>query len=122
MSHIPGTFETSNDFNNTLYEEIFVKVRDKYATSSRPVLPGSGGGPDVWTEFAGGWNAVKIRFEGCTDYHITFTDLVNRTGVNPLPSERFVQDHELFVFFRRLRRRRELLLCLIFARWLAFAS
>src|SRR5690349_17383537 len=55
--------------------------------------------PGPMAEWAGAWNAVAWRFMSLADNDAAFTDNVRRTGGGRTPSERYLQERELFSFF-----------------------
>lgn len=70
------------------YESIhkrIVKKKDDYSKS--------------WHQYAGAWNAVGYRFLSCNNHDKTFTESIQRAGNAPPPSERYIQESNLFGFF-----------------------
>lgn len=55
--------------------------------------------PDSWTQFAGSWNAVAIRFLSCVEHDVKFTESIKKAGNSPPHPERYFQERELFGFF-----------------------
>lgn len=54
--------------------------------------------PIVWGEYAGGWNAVVIRFKTSADADVRFTASVTRYA-RPTSDQRQAQEEDLFTFF-----------------------
>jgi len=52
-----------------------------------------------WNQYAGAWNAVGYRFLSCTNHNRSFTESIQRAGNAPPPSERYIQERNLFGFF-----------------------
>jgi len=70
------------------YESIhkrIVKKKDDYRKS--------------WNQYAGAWNAVGYRFLSCNNHDKAFTESIQRAGNAPPPSERYIQESNLFGFF-----------------------
>jgi len=70
------------------YESIhkrIVKKKDDYRKS--------------WNQYAGAWNAVGYRFLSCNNNDKAFTESIQRAGNAPPPSERYIQESNLFGFF-----------------------
>ena len=55
--------------------------------------------PSVWREYAGGWNAVAIRFRTAADADNDFTSSICQSSAHPPPAERQAQEAALFSFF-----------------------
>jgi len=91
-------FEISPDFPSKSYTDIFVIV-DRFIKATQPELQTVVSSINPWTEFTGGWNAVRARFEGCTDASEAYTKLVIAAGNSPSIPTRYTQDNELFIFF-----------------------
>ena len=54
--------------------------------------------PIVWGEYAGGWNAVAIRFKTAADADDRFTASIAQSA-SPAPYPRQAQEEDLFTFF-----------------------
>lgn len=70
------------------YESIhkrIVKKKDDYRKS--------------WNQYAGAWNAVGYRFLSCNNNDKAFTESIQKAGNAPPPSERYIQESNLFGFF-----------------------
>lgn len=70
------------------YESIhkrIVKKKDDYRKS--------------WNQYAGAWSAVGYRFLSCNNHDKAFTESIKRAGNAPPPSERYIQESNLFGFF-----------------------
>lgn len=55
--------------------------------------------PDVYTEYAGGWNGVAYRFFECAQSDETFRTWFRRGGPSPRHDLRYRQETHLFIFF-----------------------
>ena len=55
--------------------------------------------PQSFSEFLHAWLAVKYRFCTCFESNKNFTESFKKFGDGPPPSERYIQEKELFHFF-----------------------
>jgi hypothetical protein len=55
--------------------------------------------PDVYAEYAGGWNGVAYRFFECAQSDEAFRTWFKRGGPSPIPELRYRQETHLFLFF-----------------------
>jgi hypothetical protein len=74
------------DFPAEAYESVFSKSL-KYVQSAN----------DIYSQFAGAWNAVAYRFLAVADYEREFNSLVSDRS--PEPEIRHAQERQLFGFF-----------------------
>jgi hypothetical protein len=52
--------------------------------------------PDSRGQFAGGWNALRYRYQACDEHDREFTRSIQSEQT---PRERYIQERELFGFF-----------------------
>lgn len=55
--------------------------------------------PDLYSHYAGGWNAVKFRSIGCESCMAEYTELFAQHGAAPAPPVRADQENALYGFF-----------------------
>lgn len=55
--------------------------------------------PDIYSEYAGGWNGVAYRFFECAQNDEAFRTWFRRGGPSPIHDVRYRQESHLFVFF-----------------------
>jgi hypothetical protein len=72
---------------------------DAYEAVHRTVCARPAKSPATWREYAGAWNAVAYRFKSLADHDEAFTASIRRVSSTPLPSDRHIQERELFNFF-----------------------
>jgi len=56
-------------------------------------------GLPAWREFERAWNAVAYRYKACAEHDIAFTESFKRSSTSLSPTERYIQERELFGFF-----------------------
>jgi hypothetical protein len=88
--------EMPADFPLDPYEAVHKRVchwEEQMRRSSATDQPSS-----VWSEYAGGWNAVAHRFLSCAMNSDRFVASIRRFGPSPDSEERHVQEDALFCF------------------------
>jgi hypothetical protein len=80
--------EMPSDFPTVLYNAVAGRLGGRYQSQN----------PVVWGEYAGGWNAVAIRFRTTAGADERFTASIKRTPAPP-HDERQAQEEDLFAFF-----------------------
>lgn len=78
--------EMPPEFPTNAYNAVNDKIKERHAQ----------GAP--WKEYAGGWNAVAIRYRAAADADDAFTASIGQ-GTGPSSAERFAQETALFSFF-----------------------
>ena len=76
------------DFAVAEYEAIHQRVSAK----SKPNM-------GAWEQYTGAWNGLAHRFRTCAESDEAFTASIRQAGDAPPPSERYIQERELFSFF-----------------------
>ena len=66
---------------------------------NRRVGPRQPGQPDIYPEYAGGWNGVAYRFFECAQNDVAFRTWFARGGPSPVIDLRYRQETHLFYFF-----------------------
>jgi len=72
---------------------------DTYDSVSSLLSVASLMGLPAWREFDRAWNAVAYRYKACAEHDIAFTESFKRSSTSPSPTERYLQERELFGFF-----------------------
>lgn len=72
---------------------------DSYKAVHERVCSNSNTESELWSEYAGAWNAIAYRFQALTDHGTAFSESIRRSGDGPPQPERYIQERELFAFF-----------------------
>jgi hypothetical protein len=76
------------DFPSANHERLNVRVAPRQPTQ-----------PEIYAEYAGGWNGVVYRFCESAQHDEAFRAWFRRAGASPVPENRYRQETHLFVFF-----------------------